>query len=86
MNKPVYLLHGRETCHLCHDMWADILVLRQQQQLDFELVWVDIEDTQSDGQHHPFDWRIPVLTTANEHIICEGRLDATALLAALAAS
>ena len=70
-------LYGKETCHLCHDMWADVQLFAQKNAYALELVWQDIED-------HPdlevrYGLRIPVLTTPDEQVICEGRLDAAAL-------
>ena len=66
-------LYGRETCHLCHDMWADIQLLRQKNGWVFELVWQDIEEDAV--LQTQYDLRIPVLTTTDHHVICEGRLN-----------
>ncbi|MBS1175015.1 MAG: hypothetical protein H6R05_1146 [Burkholderiaceae bacterium] len=77
MNKPVLYLYGRETCHLCHDMWADVRVYCAQNQLDFELIWVDIDDA-SEWQSL-YHTRIPVLTNSAHSVLCEGRLDTTKL-------
>ena len=71
-------LYGRETCHLCHDMWADIQVLAQKNHRSLHLVWQDIEDHAE--LESRYGLRIPVLTTDDEQLICEGRLDADKLL------
>ena len=76
---PVTLfLYGRETCHLWHDMWADIQVLAQKNHHSLHLVWQDIEDnTELESR---YGLRIPVLTDDQEQLICEGRLDVDKLL------
>lgn len=76
--RTTLFLYGKETCHLCHDMWADIRLLAQKNDLALELIWQDIEDQPE--LESRYGLRIPVLATAQEHIICEGRLDADALL------
>ena len=81
MNKPALYLYGRETCHLCHDMWADLRVYCVQNQLDFELIWVDIEEIPE--YKTQYEMRIPVLTNAGHRVLCEGRLDTTKLTKAL---
>ena len=81
MNKPVLYLYGRETCHLCHDMWADLRVYCAQNQLDFELIWVDIDDAPE--WQRLYHTRIPVVTTSTHGVLCEGRLDTTKLTEAL---
>ena len=71
-------LYGRETCHLCHDMWADIQVLAQKNHYSLHLIWQDIEDQPE--LESRYGLRIPVLTDADEQLICEGRLDVNQLL------
>ena len=72
------LLYGRETCHLCHDMWAEIQVWAQKNHQLLHLVWQDIED---DAElESRYGLRIPVLTDDHEQLICEGRLDVDKLL------
>ena len=80
MNNPTLYLYGRETCHLCHDMWADVLVLQTQQGWIFEMVWVDIEDTPE--LLAQYGVRIPVLTDASGRVLCEGRVDVRQLASA----
>jgi thioredoxin reductase (NADPH) len=71
-------LYGRETCHLCHDMWADIQVLAQKNHHSLHLVWQDIEDNAE--LESRYGLRIPVLTDDCEQLISEGRLDVDKLL------
>lgn len=79
MNKPIFYLYGRENCHLCHDMWADVRVYCAQNQKDIDLVWVDIDEECSEYATQ-YAMRIPVLTTAADHIVvCEGRLNTSSL-------
>lgn len=70
-------LYGKETCHLCHDMWADVQLFAQHNTRTIELLWQDIEDQPE--LEARYGLRIPVLTTPDEQVICEGRLDAAAL-------
>ena len=82
MSKPIWYVYGRETCHLCHDMWADVRVYCRQNQLDVELIWIDIDET---PQYKTlYELRIPVLTNSAHAVLCEGRLDSAKLLAELA--
>lgn len=69
------ILYGRETCHLCHDMWAELRVFQAQNpnSARFTVTWVDIQE-QLNLQEF-YGWRIPVLTDAQANLICEGRLD-----------
>ena len=82
MNKPIFYLYGRENCHLCHDMWADLRVYCVQNQKDINLVWVDIDEEISEYTAQ-YSMRIPVLTSATLGIVCEGRLDTDSLAQAL---
>ena len=71
-------LYGKETCHLCHDMWADVQLLAKKNGYAIDLIWQDIE-------YQPelevrYGLRIPVLTTHDEQVICEGHLNAASLL------
>ena len=65
-------LYGRETCHLCHDMWADLRLFAQQHACRLNVVWQDIEENAE--LEARYGLRIPVLTSNDEHVICEGRL------------
>ena len=71
-------LYGKETCHLCHDMSADVQLVAQNNGYTIDLIWQDIEDQPE--LEARYGLRIPVLTTPDDQLVCEGRLDAAALL------
>lgn len=71
-------LYGRETCHLCHDMWADIQVWAQKNNHSLHLVWQDIEEDAA--LESRYGLRIPVLTDDKDQLISEGRMDVDKLL------
>lgn len=69
-----FYLYGRDTCHLCHDMWADMRLYLQQNALAATVEWVDIEDEPTLTARYGL--RIPVLTDATGNVVCEGHWDA----------
>ena len=78
MSNPVLYLYGRETCHLCHDMWADVRIYLTQNQFNYELIWVDIDDASK--WQALYAQRIPVLTNEVHTVLCEGRWDTAAFI------
>lgn len=66
---------GRENCHLCHDMLADLRLF--QIKFDFDVVWLDIEDDAAlQGR---WAMKIPVLLDETGNELCFGRLDSVVL-------
>jgi len=62
---------GREDCHLCHDMVADLQVLQKRLAFDFE--WLDIEDDVA--LQGLWAMKIPVLLDEEGYELCHGRLN-----------
>jgi thioredoxin reductase (NADPH) len=97
---PVLTLYWREYCHLCHDLLADLLALREAlgrevgaaargQNGAAEIFAVDIRDVDADpvlGAR--YDERVPVLAAAvgtdGEKELCHYHLDPAAVRAYLA--
>ena len=79
--RPRFYLYGKETCHLCHDMWAQLRLIQNKNNVAFEIIWQDIEDDAS--LEEQYGWRIPILITVHDVLICEGRLDESAFMQAL---
>lgn len=66
---PVLTLYWREYCHLCHDMRAALLALRDEMGGEgvFAILQVDVdEDPELEAR---YDERVPVLT-AGERELC----------------
>ena len=66
---------GREDCHLCHDMVADLQVL--QKRFAFDLMWLDIEDDVA--LQELWAMKIPVLLDEKGRELCHGRLNVDVL-------
>ena len=64
---PVLTLYWREYCHLCHDMLAQLLALREE--LGGEGIFsVDIRDVDADpALEARYDELVPVLTAMDEN-------------------
>lgn len=75
--RTTLFLYGKETCHLCHDMSAEVRLFAQKNSYPIELIWQDIEDQPE--LEARYGLRIPVLTTTDEQVICEGRFNNIAL-------
>lgn len=78
---PVDLvLYSRPGCHLCDDMLAALEDMDVNRHLNVTIVNIDDDP----GLRNAFDMRIPVLARADtREIICESRLDETAVLTCL---
>lgn len=85
---PVLTLYWREYCHLCHDMLAQLLALREE--LGGEALFaVDILDVDADpALEARYDERVPVLTARDrngeENELCHYHLAPDAVRAYLA--
>lgn len=97
---PVLTLYWREYCHLCHDLLAELLALREAlgREVDAagrgqagttEIFTVEIRDVDADPVLEArYDERVPVLTAAagtnGEKELCHYQLDPVAVRAYLA--
>jgi thiol-disulfide isomerase/thioredoxin len=73
-------LYGREYCSLCQTMRAQLTQLAPE--LGFDLVWFDIDD--DDEVEARYSEMVPVLTGAQDEVICFYHLDRRKLDAYLA--
>ncbi|WP_250472725.1 glutaredoxin family protein [Caballeronia sp. GAFFF1] len=73
------MLYGRAWCHLCEDMRAELEPIAQRFGVAIE--WIDIDDDPL--LEARYNERVPVLMLDGAEV-CEHRLDANAVLAALA--
>ena len=75
---PVLTLYWREYCHLCHDMLAQLLALRQELGGDhlFEVEIIDVDrDPALEAQ---YDELVPVLTASGREL-CHYHLNPAAV-------
>ncbi|WP_321794415.1 glutaredoxin family protein [Caballeronia sp. J97] len=75
-----FILYGRAWCHLCEDMRADLEPIAARHGMAIE--WIDID--QDPLLEARYDERVPVLTLDGVEL-CQYRLDAPAVYAALGA-
>lgn len=71
-------VYSKDNCHLCHDMIEDLRLWQTRLTFEFEVIEID-DDAELLAR---FGLMIPVLMH-NDQILCFGRLDVTALHAAL---
>ncbi len=71
---PVLTLFGREDCHLCHEMIAELEEIQPDFLFDIEVVDIDRDANLKEKYGH----LVPVLTS-NDEEICHYFLDRTAL-------
>ncbi|MEM7284491.1 MAG: glutaredoxin family protein [Pseudomonadota bacterium] len=69
------VLYTRRGCHLCEDMLLDLELLSKQR--DFSLQIVDIDTDPELVRRYGQD--VPVLTDQTSRLICQHRLDSTAV-------
>ena len=81
---------GREDCHLCHDMMADLQVLQRRLSSahGFECEFVDMDEASGGeaGVWQTYALKIPVLLDEAGNEICFGRLNEAALLRCLSSA
>ncbi|WP_250534397.1 glutaredoxin family protein [Caballeronia sp. AZ10_KS36] len=75
----LFVLYGRAWCHLCEDMRAELEPIAQRFGVAIE--WIDIDDDPL--LEARYNERVPVLMLDGVEV-CEHRLNANAVLAALA--
>ncbi|WP_244846914.1 glutaredoxin family protein [Caballeronia sp. SL2Y3] len=75
----LFVLYGRAWCHLCEEMRAELEPIAQRFGVAIE--WIDIDDDPL--LEARYNERVPVLMLDGVEL-CEHRLDADAVLAALA--
>ena len=71
-------VYSKDNCHLCHDMIEDLRLWQTRLTFEFEVIEID-DDAELLAR---FGLMIPVLMH-NDQVLCFGRLDLTALRAAL---
>ena len=78
---------GRDDCHLCHDMMADLQVLQRRLSsahgFEFELIDMDEASGDEGAVWQTYALKIPVLFDEAGNEICFGRLNEAALLRCL---